>query len=386
MAVRKGATEFKYTKEFLDALFGEDLHAKRVLSLTNATVGVMTSASLAVSTIGHGLALARGGLSKHAIKQVDRLLSNPGIDVKELFMLWVPSMIGSRKSVEIAMDWTDFDADNQTTIMLSLLTRHGRATPLVWLTVDKDTLKDNRNRYEYQVLVWLAEALPADVKVLIVADRGFGDHKLYRVLTEELKFDYLIRFRGNIKVTAADGETRAAIDWVGKGGRMRILRGAAVTAEDYPVGAVVCVQAKDMKQPWCLATSLCDENARVLLKKYAKRWSIECSFRDTKDPHFGMGMGQIRISSPERRDRLWLLNALAVALLTLLGAAGEALGFDKHLKARTTKRRVHSLFRQGCLHYQLMPTMQEARLRLLMEKFAQLILEQPLFANIYGLI
>jgi hypothetical protein len=99
-----------------------------------------------------------------------------------------------------------------------------------------------------------------------------------------------------------------------------------------------------------------------------------------------MGMGQIRISSPERRDRLWLLNALAVALLTLLAAAGEALGFDKHLKASTTKRRVHSLFRPGCLHYQLMPTMQEARLRPLMEKFAQLILEQRLFANIYGLI
>jgi hypothetical protein len=28
----------------------------------------------------------------------------------------------------------------------------------VWLSVDKATLKDNRNRYEYQVLVWLAEA------------------------------------------------------------------------------------------------------------------------------------------------------------------------------------------------------------------------------------
>jgi hypothetical protein len=386
MAVRKGAKEFKYTREFLDRLFSDDLHAKRVYSLANATLGVMTSASLAVCTIGHGLALARGGLTKHAIKQVDRLLSNPGIDVKELFMKWVPSAIGSRKEVEIAMDWTDFDADNQSTIMLSLLTSHGRATPLVWLTVDKGSLKDNRNRYEYQVLVWLAEALPADVKVLIVADRGFGDHKLYRVLTEELKFDYLIRFRGNIKVTAIDGETRAAVDWVGKGGRLRILRGAVVTAQDYPVGAVVCVQAKDMKQPWCLATSLADEPAKILLKKYAKRWSIECTFRDTKDPHFGMGMAQIHINSPERRDRLWLLDALAVALLTLLGAAGEALGFDKHLKASTTKRRVHSLFRQGCLHYQLMPTMQEARLRSLMEKFAQLMLEQPLFANIYGLI
>jgi hypothetical protein len=75
-----------------------------------------------------------------------------------------------------------------------------------------------------------------------------------------------------------------------------------------------------------------------------------------------------------------------VALLTLLGAAGEALGLDKHLKASTTKRRVYSLFRQGCLHYLLMPTMPEARLRPLMEKFVQLMLEQPLFADIYGII
>jgi hypothetical protein len=38
------------------------------------------------------------------------------------------------------------------------------------------------------------------------------------------------------------------------------------------------------------------------------------------------------------------------------------------------------------MHYQLIPTMQESRLRPLMEKFGQLMLEQPLFANIYGLI
>src|SRR5215469_6463507 len=88
MIVRNKAKEFEYTHNFVEALFAEDLHAKRVYSLANATLGVMTSASLAVSTIGHGLALARGGLSKHAIKQVDRLLSNPGIDTKELLSRW----------------------------------------------------------------------------------------------------------------------------------------------------------------------------------------------------------------------------------------------------------------------------------------------------------
>lgn len=369
---------------FLGGLFGGEVHAKRVQSLANATLGVMTAASLAVAAIGHGLALARRGLTKHAIKQVDRLLSNPGIDVDQLLALWVPYVVGARPSIAVAMDWTDFDADGQATIMLSLLTGHGRATPLVWLTVDKKTLKKRRNEYEYRVLVRLAELLPAGTKVLIVADRGFGDKKLYSVLTEELKFDYVIRFRGNIQVTDADGEARPAADWVGSSGRARTLRGAEVTAERYAVGTVVCVQAKGMKEPWCLAASSADADAKSLIALYAKRWSIECGFRDTKDLRFGMGMGSMRVGTPERRDRLWLIAAFAVALLTLLGAAGEALGYDRHLKSNTAKRRTHSLFRQGCMLYELIPNMPEGRLRPLMQKYADLLLEQPVFAQLFG--
>jgi hypothetical protein len=381
----KGIT-LQTSHQFLSALFGEDVHAKRVYSLANATLGVISSASLAVNTIGQGLALARGRLTKHAIKQVDRMLSNPGIDVGELTKRWVPYVVGQRPSIVVAMDWTDFDADNQATIMLSLVSKHGRSTPLLWLTVDKATLKNHRNAYEYRVLEQLAEALPADVNVLIVADRGFGDQKLYRFLTEELKFDYLIRFRGNIAVTSAEGETRPAADWVGVGGRPRTLRNASVTAESYQVGTVVCVHAKDMKEPWCLAASTTTDTAKQLMTTYGKRWGIESGFRDTKDLRFGMGMASIRVSTPERRDRLWLLNAFAVVLLTLLGAAGEALGYDRHLKSNTSKTRTHSLFRQGAMLYDLIPMMPEPRLRPLVERFGAMLLEIPAFAGFYGVI
>ena len=348
MATRQPLS-FEGIHGFLATLFGDDLHAKRVMSLAGATLGVLQSASLAIGLIGQGLALARGRLTKHAVKQVDRLLSNRGIDVDALLVHWVPYVVGSRGSITVAMDWTEFDAGGQATIMLSLLTRHRRATPLAWLTVDKAALKNRRNGTEYQVLVRLAEVLPADVRVRIVADRGFGGQKLYRVLTEELKFDYVIRFRGNIQVTAADGEVRAAADWVGAGGRARTLRGAAVTADDDPVATVVCVRAKGMKQPWCLAASTAGEPARTLINLYARRWGIEGGFRDTRDLRFGMGLGSMHVSTPDRRDRLWLVNALAVVLLTLLGAAGESLGYDRHLKTNTTRRRTHSLFRQGSM-------------------------------------
>src|SRR5271165_5202774 len=386
MMARQQPLSFGQIRRSLVGLFDGDMHAKRIESLTNATLGVIKTASLAVNTIGQGLALARGLVTKHAIKQVDRLLSNEGIDIDAALRHWVPYVVGSRISINVAMDWTDFDADGQATVMLSLLTRHGRATPLLWLTVDTATLKNQRNEYEYQALVRLADALPADIKVCIVADRGFGDQKLYRVLTEELQFDYVIRFRGNIAVTAADGEMRTAAAWVGPGGRARVLRDALVTAERYQVGTVLCVQDKAMKQAWCLATSSTAATARALMTLYGKRWSIECGLRDTKDLRFGMGMGSIHVSTPARRDRLWLLNAFAIALLTLLGAAGEALGYDRYLKSNTTKRRTHSLFRQGCMLYELIPTMPELRLLPLIERFAAMLAELPIFAGTFGIV
>jgi hypothetical protein len=55
---------FGEVHRFLDGLFDGDLHAKCIVSLTNATLGVIRTASLAVNTIGHGLALARGLVTK----------------------------------------------------------------------------------------------------------------------------------------------------------------------------------------------------------------------------------------------------------------------------------------------------------------------------------
>ena len=358
--------------------------SKRVSSLCDATLGVLHSGSLAICAIGQGLAAARSLKPKHAVKQIDRLLSNTAINVDDILFRWVPFVIGERSSIMVAMDWTDFDADNQATIMLALMSDHGRSTPLVWLTVDKSTLKDRRNFYEHRVLVRLAELLPAATKVCIVADRGFGDQKLYKMLTEDLCFDYVIRFRGNIAVTTATGETRTAAAWVQAGGRARVLRGAEVTADRYRVGTVVCVQDPDMKQAWCLAASSTDATAKQLTGLYGRRWGIECTLRDSKDLRFGMGLGTIRVKSPERRDRLWLSNAFAVVLLTLLGAAGEALGYDRMLKTNTTKRRVHSLFRQGCMLYDLIPTMREEWLGPLMQRFSQMLHEQPFFTDVFG--
>ena len=369
--MRTPKEQIDFVHEFLSRTFDDDLHAKRVLSLANGTLGVMAGAALAVSLIGQALAKAQGLFSKSAIKQVDRLLSNAGIVPWDLFGSWVREVVGQRTEIVVAMDWTDFDADNQATLALHLVTQHGRATPLLWLTVDKDELKDQRNDFEDLCLRRLKELLPEGVSATILADRGFGDVKLFAYL-ETLGFQYVVRFRGNVKVSAADGETRMAADWVGKGGRARKLRHAEVSAAG-------------MKDAWHLAASDGGLSAPQIIKLYAKRWTIEPSFRDSKDLRFGMGMSALRIGDPQRRDRLLLLNAFAILLLTLLGAAGESLGMDRQLRTSTTKRRVHSLFRQGYLLYELIPNMPEERLTPLVEKYRQLLSENAIFTEAFGL-
>jgi hypothetical protein len=368
---------------FIGELYGPDLHAKRIDALAGATLGVMAGASLAVAMIGQALAQARGLVTKHAVKQVDRLMSNQGIDVWDSFARWVPQQVGARQDIVVAMDWTDFDRDGQSTLVLSLVTGHGRAAPLIWLTVWKEEIATRRNDYEDACLRRLAELVPPDCRVTILADRGFGDQKLFAFLGE-LGFGYVIRFRGNIHVTDADGQTRLAAEWVGKGGRARTLRDATVTAQGRQVGAVVCVHAKGMKEPWCLAASDREAAAAVLVNQYARRWTIEPHFRDTKDLRFGMGLSSTRIGEPMRRDRLLLVSAFAMALLTLLGTVGESLGMDRLLKSNTSKTRSHSLFRQGCMLYELIPNMPEHRLAPLMAAFAQAVAQASAFSGLFA--
>lgn len=370
---------------FLESLFEEDLHAKRIVSLAQCTLGVIHAASLAIHAIGIGMSEARGVEPKHAIKQVDRLLSNKGIDVWALFRLWVPFVLGDRREIVVTLDWTDHDHDDQTTIALNLVTSHGRATPLIWKTVVKSALKDHRNDHEDEVIRRLHEVLPPGVRVTLLADRGFGDQKLYSWLAE-LGFLYVIRFREIILVTDDKGESRPAAEWVPGNGRPRMLRDGFVTQDRCPVPAVVCIKESGMKDSWCLAANRTDLGARGIVDLYGRRFTTEENFRDTKDPKFGLGLSATHIGTPARRDRLLLIATLAQALLTLLGAAGEALGMDRMLKANTAKKRTHSLLRQGLHYYNAIPKMRLEKLVPLVEKFAAIVHSHAFCVEIFGLI
>ena len=150
-----------------------------------------------------------------------------------------------------------------------------------------------------------------------------------------------------------------------KNGRMRVLRSAYVTAKRAHVPVVVCVRSKGMKDTWCLASSRTDLTGAQIKKQYGKRFTIEESFRDLKNPRLGLGLKQVSMKRNDRRDRLFLLATLAHTLLVLLGTAGRELNLDRWLGA--SRPGGMSLFRMGLFLYQLIPNMEENRLKALME-------------------
>lgn len=374
-----------YARSLVEQVFRKDMHAARVLSLANGVIGVLHAAVLAVHAIGQAYAKVANIQPKSGVKQIDRLLSNEGLVMAQILKSWVAFVVGVRKEIVVVLDWTDFEKDDHATLAAYLVTRHGRATPLVWQTVKKSTLEGMRNAHEYALVERLHSYLDKDVEITLLADRGFGDQKLYDYLSF-LGWDFVIRFRGCIVVESAAGEAKPAKEWVLANGRATMLRDVRVTKDRARVPAVVVVHAPKMKEAWCLATTLRDKKASEIVKLYGKRFTIEETFRDEKNLHFGMGLSATHIRDVQRRDRLLLLAAVAHALLTLLGAASEEAGLDRYLKANTVKRRTHSLYRQGLYWYDCIPTMREDWLVPLMTAFDRIVREHAVFREIFGII
>lgn len=368
-----------------DVVPGE-LHEKRVQALAGGVQGVLQAASLSVSAIGKGYAAINGGSAKHGIKQVDRLLSNAGVDVWDLFRTWVPFVVGDREELLVALDWTEFDKDEQSTVAACLVSSHGRATPLIWKTESKALLTDGGRTDEESLLLYrLRDVLPEGRKVTLIADRGFGDQALYELLMS-WGWDFVIRFRECIHVTDAKGETKPAKEWMSPNGRARMMKKVEVTDKRTPIAAFVSVHDKAMKDPWCLATSRADLTAPQVVTLYGRRFTIEETFRDLKDARYGLGLVAHRIGKPARRDRLFLLFAITHALLTLLGAASERVGYDRMLRANTVKTRTHSLFTQGSYYFEALPNMSDEKLRPLIEAFDDIVREHAIFRDLYGIL
>lgn len=327
-------------------IFQKELHIKRQKSLANAVYGAMHASRLSSSSIGQSFAAVEEKSPKHAVKQVDRLLGNDKYEMEKIFPLLIPWIIGQRKKITVTIDWTEFCYTGQYLLALHMVSKHGRATLLMWRTIDDRKLKNNRTRYEKELLQQFHFIVPKELRVTILGDRGFSNTDFFSFIRDKLGWEYIIRIKNNIYIES-DNIIGKARDWVPRNGRILELKDAIITkSKKALVPSVVLTKKRGMKDAWHLATSIKGRKEHVV-NLYERRFTCEEQFRDMKDDRFGVGLKETIVTTLARRDMLLLVNAISTILLTVLGAVGEYIGYSRYLKANTVKRRTHSLYRQG---------------------------------------
>jgi hypothetical protein len=287
--------------------------AKTLADLVEAAVHVGRGTLSAL-----GRSLPGPTAAKHRIKRAWRFCDNDRVHVAEVMPAVVRRLTRKRtKPLLVALDWTDVRGFH--TLMAAAVMR-GRAIPLLWASYTTGQLHRSQNSFEEGLLRLLVTMLPGGVRVILLADRGFGRAELARTC-EGLKLRYLIRIKPDVRVTHPSYTGRLD-DYPIRKGMWRVLAGAEYRS-DRAVSLNVVIRWKrglpaKRDEPWFLMTNLAG-NAVQLTDLYARRMAVEELFRDGKDGRYGLGLGQTQVATTARPDRLILILALALILLIGLG-------------------------------------------------------------------
>jgi hypothetical protein len=348
----------------------DDLHA--------ATVPVMLRA---VDALSAGSWLTLTEIARHwpdathvaaPLKAADRLLRSAvlGRHRGALYSAMAHWLIRQERPV-IVVDWSDLKADGSFKLLRAGLVSRGRTITL-WEEVHPEKVALTV-AVEKAFIRTLASLLPVGCRPIVVTDAGFR-RPWFRAITEQ-GWDYVGRLRSNARMQPQHANPADATQWVPctdlhklvspSHGRdlgafrlcrtqsldVRVVLHAAANKGRHATTARGIRRtdtasqdaARAAREPWVLITSLATEvaSAARVIQLYARRMTIEESFRDLKSGALGAGLEHSLTHKRERLSNLLVLFALVQFAAWLIGWCEEQYGHGSRLELQPKPRRRH---------------------------------------------
>lgn len=283
-----------------------------VASALTLTRAILTD--LAVEMRRHGFASS----VKHGLKRLDRWITHPDIAVGTAMKGVVQKLVKKRrKKLIVSVDWVDI---RHFKTLVAAANIKGRAVWLMWKSVPISGLNLNMNRIEEEVLFELRQMLPVELKVVILADRGFHKTRMF-ALCQKMHFHYVIRIKADYTVKSRRFAGLLSTLPVKPGSQHFWKQALCGIKPAISQNIVVWYQRRlpeKRNEPWFLATSL-EGDARRIVRLYARRMGIEECFRDKKNVNNGWHLRKVRVKTARALDHLLLILAIAYMLLCGLG-------------------------------------------------------------------
>lgn len=289
------------------------------------TLSILVAAAMRVERVSlANIGRQMLGSAKHQIKRCWRFCANDRVESADAMRGVVRRLMKKRKKpLLVALDWVDLKG-YQTLLASAVL--KGRSVPICWASCRGHTYDGHksRNAFEESLLLTLRSMVPPELKVILLADRGFGRCALAAFCRRQ-KFSYLIRIQPNVKVKLK-GFDGKLMGYPMSKGTARVLRDVAYRSDGAVSQNVVVRWRKNLPSKrdecWFLMTDLTG-TAHQLCQLYGRRMTIEQFFRDGKNKRNGWSLRDTRITTPERLDRLLLILAIAYLLLCGIGLLAQ---------------------------------------------------------------
>lgn len=300
-------------------------------TLSILVAAALSAMRLSLIGIAREMAQADRGAAKSALKRVWRFINNDRVEPTELMpavmnRLWRRKIKWhakrpDRRPLLVSFDWTKV---RRFHTLMAAVVIEGRALPLCWHSYRNKVEGKSQNAHEYAMLAVIRSLIGPEVRLVILADRGFGRAGLIQEC-QRLSLDYLVRIVPDVLVESRSYKGNLK-DYSLARGQCCMWKDVRYRSDGLVTTNLVLRWKKglsgDKDQPWYLVTSLSGKGpsaARQISDLYALRFDIEELFRDTKNEHLGWTLAKTRIRKANRLDRLILIAALAYVLLVALG-------------------------------------------------------------------
>lgn len=343
------------------------IHAKRRESLA-----LLAQAGHAdeLTLVGMGRNLPATTSIRHRIKRSDRLLGNCKLSA-ELLLIYsalAHRFIAPGSRPAIIIDWSDLLEDQSVHMLRAAVMVQGRAM-LVYEEVHPQTdyAKPKVHRHFLQRL---ASVLPPFCCPVIVTDAGF--RAAWFKLVDKLNWGWIgrIRNRDMVRPSSSDQPWLGCKTLYSKANRHAKDLGAFDYVRSNPVGCrLVLVKrapkgrhrktlagknsrsrssltsAASQTEPWLLAVSpsLAELTATQVVATYSGRMQIEQTFRDLKNPRWGLALSHTQTRCPKRLAILLIIAALVIYALWIIGLAARATGYRIEYGSKKKKLRTLSV-------------------------------------------
>ncbi len=285
------------------------------------TLSILVAAAMRVQRASMAnIGRSMGGMVKHQIKRCWRFCSNQRVETADAMRPIVARLLKKRKKkLLVAVDWVAIKGFQ--TLVASIVLK-GRSIPIAWASTTNHVYDGHRSRnaFEESLLLVLREMIPRTIKVVILADRGFGRTAL-ATFCQQQGFGYLIRIQPKVTVRLR-GFYGKLLDYPVKKPIAKVLKRVAYRSDEAVTQNVVVHWRRHLPEKrdecWFLMTDQ-PGTAQQLCRLYGRRMAIEQLFRDDKSKRNGWSLRDTQITQPDRIDRMLLILAIAYLLLCGIG-------------------------------------------------------------------